>query len=209
MRKMSDILSEVIEETNSKLKQELEQSKQHYSDKLNKIKKDMKNVLQDLETKGNELEKHRNMSKVLEEEVERLRKGNINFDESHTSKLLVLEKNLESTFQKLVSFKHFKVTFRIVRCLFQLLSEKKNIQLSAEKESIKEDLEQMAKHYESDIKSREVEKQILQRKIVNLQNEMDVSNNGLVEVADKVEEVNRKISVIETELTKQMYTKDV
>ena len=206
---MSDILSEVIEETNSKLKQELEQSKQHYSDKLNKIKKDMKNVLQDLETKGNELEKHRNMSKVLEEEVERLRKGNINFDESHTSKLLVLEKNLESTFQKLVSFKHFKVTFRIVRCLFQLLSEKKNIQLSAEKESIKEDLEQMAKHYESDIKSREVEKQILQRKIVNLQNEMDVSNNGLVEVADKVEEVNRKISVIETELTKQMYTKDV
>ena len=67
----------------------------------------------------------------------------------------------------------------------------------------------MAKHYESDIKSREVEKQILQRKIVNLQNEMDVSNNGLVEVADKVEEVNRKISVIETELTKQMYTKDV
>lgn len=38
---------------------------------------------------------------------------------------------------------------------------------------------------------------------------MDIKNNDLVEVANKVEEINRKISTFEKEFIKQMYTNDV
>ncbi|KAI4463963.1 hypothetical protein MML48_4g00006719 [Holotrichia oblita] len=143
------------------------------------------------EKQAKELEKEKNTSKVLEERLDIIQKGNLTIETSSTSKLLMLEKNLESTFQNL------------------LLSEKKNIQLEAENKSIKDDLEQMANMYNRDIKTRESEKVVLENKISALQNDLDVSNSSLVHVATKMEEVNSKLLLIETDLKKQLHLKDV
>lgn len=81
--------------------------------------------------------------------------------------------------------------------------------MEAENKNIKDDLEQMANMYNRDIKTRESEKIMLENKIGALQNELDISNSNLVQVASKMEEVNSKLVFIETELQKQMHLKDV
>lgn len=81
--------------------------------------------------------------------------------------------------------------------------------MEAENKSIRDDLEQMANMYNRDIKTRESEKIVLENKIAALQNDLDVSNSSLVHVATKMEEVNSKLLLIETDLKKQLHLKDV
>ncbi|GJQ77354.1 hypothetical protein Trydic_g20764 [Trypoxylus dichotomus] len=188
---LTKALSESVEEANKKAQVELDLAKRQYIEKAQKLKADMKNLTEFLKQKDFELEKEKNAAKVLEEKLDIMQKGNVSIETSSTSKLLLLEKNLETTFQKL------------------LFSEKKNIQLEAENKSIKDDLEQMANMYNRDIISRETEKVVMENKIGALQKDLDISNSNLVQVASKMEEVNSKLLLIETDLQKQLHLKDV
>lgn len=62
----------------------------------------MRQMESNLNDKNLDLEQQIRRNKMVEEEMMFLKKGNVCVDDSTTSKLLILEKNLESTFQKLV-----------------------------------------------------------------------------------------------------------
>ncbi|KRT82709.1 hypothetical protein AMK59_3856, partial [Oryctes borbonicus] len=100
---LTKALSESVEEANKKAQTELDSAKKQYIEKAQKLKSDMRNLTEFLKQKDLELEKERNAAKVLEEKLDIVQRGNLSIETSSTSKLLLLEKNLESTFQKLVS----------------------------------------------------------------------------------------------------------
>lgn len=66
------------------------------------------------------------------------------------------------------------------------------MQLSAERDSIRADMEQMAAHFERDIKSREIEKRSLENRFAKVQDELNKSKNNLLETTVKLEALNRK-----------------
>lgn len=92
-----------MEEAAEKIKSETGKTREECDLKIKEVQKVTKKLKEELNAKNIELEKCIREGKLLEEELERIRKGNICIDESNTSKLLILEKNLESTFQKLVN----------------------------------------------------------------------------------------------------------
>lgn len=100
---LTKTLTETIDAANKKVEVELESAKKQYTEKAQKLKQDMRNLTESLKQKDLELEKERNSAKVLEEKLGIIQKGNLDMETSSTSKLLVLEKNLETTFQKLVN----------------------------------------------------------------------------------------------------------
>lgn len=93
-----------MDETSDKVKNEVEMIEAKYKIKFHNVSLELDDVKEKLTSKNNEILKYKRECKILEEQLERINKGCINIDESKTSKLLILEKNLESTFQKLVSF---------------------------------------------------------------------------------------------------------
>lgn len=103
MDRISKLMEDLVEETKEKVKNEVEVIEAKYNVKLRKINIDTESLKEELKLKNEEVAKHKKGYKMLEEDFERIKKGNINLDESNTTKLLILEKNLESTFQKLVS----------------------------------------------------------------------------------------------------------
>lgn len=100
---LTKALSDSIQEANKKVQSDLDTAKKQYLEKVQKLKTDMKNLSEFLKQKDLELEKEKNTSKILEEKLDIIQKGNITIETSSTSKLLLLEKNLESTFQNLVN----------------------------------------------------------------------------------------------------------
>ncbi|RZC36122.1 sodium channel and clathrin linker 1-like, partial [Asbolus verrucosus] len=168
--RLSTSLAEVINETDVKVKT----IKNEHDQKLDK-------VLNDLKESQEEVKNYSKKCTFLEEEIERLHKGQVYIDESSTSKLLMLEKNLENTFQKLVS---------------EL--KKQNIQLKSEAENIKQDLDHMAQYYERDIKAREVEKTALKEEIKKLKLALNESNLKASQKVEVINNLSEKISTMET-----------
>ncbi|XP_018565268.1 uncharacterized protein PFB0765w-like [Anoplophora glabripennis] len=184
-QKLNETLQDIVRETENKIKNEVNKLKIEHNFKQEQLLKDLKVAEEEIKTKSLEIEKYTTKCKLLENEIEKFQRGIFNIDESRTSKLLVLEKNLESTFQKL------------------LVSEKQNIQLVSEKDAIKNDLEQMASHYERTLKTKEIEKITLQNKIKQLQLNLDDSNGNLVHLTEKLINVNNRLDVMEKEYSVQ------
>lgn len=92
-----------MKETEEKIKSEVAQIKIEYTKKVESLQVELKKVESEVLMKNLEIEKYSTKCSLLENELDRFKKGNFTIDDMHTSKLLVLEKNLESTFQKLVS----------------------------------------------------------------------------------------------------------
>lgn len=111
-------MEEIVDGTKDKVKNEIEIIETKYLVKLKKVNIDVDSMKEELTLKCEEISQHKKEYKILEEEFERIKKGNINLDESSTTKLLILEKNLESTFQKLVSSAHLKI---YTQKLYQLI----------------------------------------------------------------------------------------
>lgn len=88
------------------------------------------------------------------------------------------------------------------------MAEKNNQQLMAERESLKQDLEQMANFYHQDIKLKEVEKSTLESKIKSLQGELQKSNFSLIYLINKVNELNGTIEYMRNEMETQINVKE-
>lgn len=116
IEKVSQELADIVKETEEKVKNEAYKLKTEHEKKQEIFQVELKKFENEIAVKNLEIEKHSTKCSLLENEMDRFRKGNITMDDMHTSKLLVLEKNLESTFQKLVSrvfeqYKEFNVQF--------------------------------------------------------------------------------------------------
>ncbi|XP_060530717.1 sodium channel and clathrin linker 1-like [Cylas formicarius] len=184
-QKMVEQITEITKKYEERIKNETGIIKDECNRKLKELTEELAQTQNEVKRKSLEIENQAKNVILLEHEVQRLQAGNLSFNESNTSKLLVLEKNLEATFQKL------------------LVSEKQNIQLISERDCIKGDLEQMAGLYERTLRAKEIEIATLKNKITQLQTELDTNSSQLVNVTEKMSQLNNKIEATEKELRKQ------
>lgn len=103
IEKVNQELADIVKETEEKIRNEVSKVKLMYTKKQDNLLEDLKNLENEISMKNLDIEKFSMKCSLLENELDRFKKGNISMDDMHTSKLLVLEKNMESTFQKLVS----------------------------------------------------------------------------------------------------------
>lgn len=82
------------------------------------------------------------------------------------------------------------------------------MQLAAERDTIKMDIEQVTKSFERDMKTVEVEKQSLERKIKTLQNELSISTGFVEEYVVQIKELNARMTEMETEMKNKLAQKD-
>lgn len=109
-------LAEAVQEAELKTRAEINEIKSESQVKLNQLQQELVNAKEEIQNKNFEIEKHFFKQEALQKEIEILQKGrNI---ESDLSKLLVLEKNLESTFQKLVNIFQYYLNFKTNSCSF-------------------------------------------------------------------------------------------
>lgn len=83
------------------------------------------------------------------------------------------------------------------------MSEKQNIQLSSEKELLKNDLEQMAQIYERNLKAKEVEMSTLKAKIHRLEGELSDSYTQTNKITERMSKLNEQISKTEKEFEEE------
>lgn len=94
-------LFEAVQEAEAKTRAEINQIKTESQAKCNNLQQELVKAKDEIQSKNFEIEKQSFKQEALQKEIEVLQKGrNV---ESDMSKLLVLEKHLESTFQKLVN----------------------------------------------------------------------------------------------------------
>ncbi|XP_066247069.1 sodium channel and clathrin linker 1-like [Euwallacea similis] len=183
--KLVQEMTEIIKESHEKIKSESDKARSEFSDKQKAFLDDLARAHNEIKNKTSELEAATKKCALLENEIERMHKGHCNIDESDMNKLLVLEKNLESTFQKL------------------LLSEKQTIQLLSEKEVVKNDLEQMADIYERNLKGKELEIFTLKSKISRLEDELADSFGQIDSFTLKMSKMDEQIVRTEKEFREQ------
>ncbi|XP_028136514.1 sodium channel and clathrin linker 1-like [Diabrotica virgifera virgifera] len=180
MKKMNDDLDRIIGAIEEKCNKDIVVVKQDAEKRYTDLLDNHRKLQDELNKKILDIEKMQAKNIILQNEIDRFSLGATGTDDSRTSKLLILEKNLESTFQKL------------------LVSEKHNIQVNAELDTVKNDMEQMAAHYERVLKAKDVERLSLQNSINQLEsfiNEKDISikslSNELERQKDKVSNVTK------------------
>ncbi|XP_066150235.1 sodium channel and clathrin linker 1-like isoform X2 [Euwallacea fornicatus] len=183
--KLVQEMMEIVKESHEKIKSENDKVRNEFSDKQKVFLDDLATAHNEIKNKISELEAATKKCALLENEIERMHKGHCNIDESGMNKLLVLEKNLESTFQKL------------------LLSEKQTIQLQSEKEVIKNDLEQMAAIYERNLKAKELEILTLKSKISRLEDELADSFGRIDNFTLRMSKMDEQIARTEKEFKEQ------
>lgn len=184
IQKLNEELDTIVNEIKDKFKNDISKVREDANRKYEILLNDFNKITDELKIKSLEIEKYQTKSVILQNQVDKLLTGGINVEESQTSKLLILEKNLEATFQKL------------------LVSEKQNIQIKSDYEALKNDMEQMANYYDRMSKSKEVERTSLQNSINKLQafiKEKDLSIKGL---NNEIDRLRSEITATEKEYKK-------
>lgn len=100
--KLVQEMTEIVKESQEKITTETNKIKADLTERQRAILEDLSKAHNEIKIKTNELQAAKDKSALLENEIERMHKGHCSIDENEINKLLVLEKNLESTFQKLV-----------------------------------------------------------------------------------------------------------
>ncbi|XP_044254488.1 paramyosin-like [Tribolium madens] len=180
--KLSQTLTEFIDETDLKVRS----IRTDHETRLEQMRQALEANQELVRVKEMEIETYAKKCALLENQIEDFRKNRTYVDDGGTSKILVLEKNLENTFQKL------------------LFSEKQNIQLKSEMEDIKSDLNQMSHYYERDINAREAEKTALKNEIKRLKTELEESFLKVSESTIAINDLNEKMSSMEINFKEQI-----
>lgn len=100
--KLVQEMTEIVKESQEKITSETNKTKAELNERQRAILEELSQAHNEIKIKTSELQAAKDKSALLEKEIERMHKGHCSIDESEINKLLVLEKNLESTFQKLV-----------------------------------------------------------------------------------------------------------
>lgn len=190
-RRISFELVEVIRNTEKEIKDEVDLVKSELGCNLKTILEDLKTAKGETLLKQKEIDVYASECKRLEKEIDQLRKENFSeaelIGESRSAnKMLQLEKNYEQTFQKL------------------LTSERENIILKSEIERMKSDIEEMTRHYETDIKIREIEKTSLTTKIKQVEQQISNSDRKYVDVLAQLEDMKSRYAKIKQDFEEDM-----
>ncbi|KAH1019245.1 hypothetical protein HUJ04_009090 [Dendroctonus ponderosae] len=177
--------TEIVQESQEKIQRETDRIKLEFGQKQKSLLDKLEQAQKESRNQSAEIEALNKKRILLESELERIHRGHCSNEESDINKLLVLEKNLESTFQKL------------------LLSEKQNIQLASEKEVMRNDLDQMANIYERNLKSKEIEISTWQSKATRLEGELTDSYKQVNKITEKMAKVNERITRTEQDFKEQ------
>ncbi|KAK9877668.1 hypothetical protein WA026_019339 [Henosepilachna vigintioctopunctata] len=193
IKKVSKSLLEVIEQAEIKIKSEVDQVKSDFNSNLKNVLEDLKKAHDDSMVKQNEIDIYAKQCALLENEIKRLqnKRSHSEGDSDRSSKLLTLEKNLERTFQKL------------------LTSEKENIILNAEISRLKSDINDMIRHFETDIKAREIEKISLQNKVSHMKNQLNEMNEKYLDSLKLQEDMRTKLLEEKETFKKEMDQKQI
>lgn len=103
LARLSKTLIEAVQEVEAKAKAEISEVTSECQAKLNLLQQELVKAKEEMQNKNFEIEKHVLKQQNLQREIEIIQKGSSQSIEGDMNKLLVLEKNLESTFQKLVN----------------------------------------------------------------------------------------------------------
>ncbi|XP_068907121.1 sodium channel and clathrin linker 1-like isoform X2 [Tenebrio molitor] len=180
--RLSQTLSEFIDETDTKIKT----IRTEHETQVEHLKQAFQTSQEMIKLKESEIENYARKCAFLETETEKLRKCGAYADDTGVSKILLLEKSFEGTFQKL------------------LLSEKHNIQLKSEVDSIKSDIDNMSHYYERDINAREAEKSALKGEIKKLKMELDENLLKVSQSTETIDNLKEKMSAMELSFKEQI-----
>lgn len=102
---MSKTLSEIVDEAEAKVKREIDAVRSQHISEMRKMKNEFKILQSEVNNKTIQVEIREKEISLLKEEIERMKEGKTSsyINESQASKIILLEKNLEINFQKLVS----------------------------------------------------------------------------------------------------------
>lgn len=199
--KLSKNLAEVITISDQQIQIQADKLRQEYEQKIKELETLSTKYQNAHKIKTIEVKQLNKQVALQKQEIDGLKNKKTTYDDTNNDKILMLEKHLEETFQKLVEIILCK---RLSNTFFQLLSEKQNIQLKAEKESIKNDLQQMSGYFERDIKGREAESVILKDEIKKLKIDLLESRSRLSENADVITKLTKKISEMDRNFKDQI-----
>ncbi|XP_017775582.1 PREDICTED: restin homolog [Nicrophorus vespilloides] len=172
MTKLTTTLSEIVQESQNKITNEINAVKNTYSDKICKLETHLKKTKDDLEAKKLELRKFRKMEADLR----------VKLKQANTVDKTATIMKLEEAYSKLQ------------------ISECKKQQLLEEVDSLKVTIEQVTRSNEIILNNKEMEKRMLEAKIRNVQNELEVSHLKLGQFGIKVEELNEKVKSIDVHM---------
>ncbi|XP_050299162.1 sodium channel and clathrin linker 1-like isoform X2 [Anthonomus grandis grandis] len=184
--KLVQEMTEMIKECEVKIKKETIKITQEYEQKQKLLLEQLTHAQNGIQAKMCEIEGISKKCILLESEIERMHRGHCSIEERDINKMLILEKNMEATFQKL------------------LLSEKQNIQLTSDKEVLKNDLQQMANIYEKDIKTKDVETSTLKTKISNLESDLNVSDRKIITLTENLLKIKEQFAKTQHEFKDEL-----
>ncbi|XP_030766316.1 synaptonemal complex protein 1-like [Sitophilus oryzae] len=178
--------NETLEEYEARKEKEILLVTNEYEKKHRILLEDLNRIQNEAKSKELEIEEYKRKCILLEQDIKRIENGDKN-----VSRILELERKMESTFQSLVN------------------SEKQNIQLAAEKLTIKNDIEHMADLYETNIKAKNTEIESYKIKISRLQVELEDKREEVTKVAEKMSVLNQQLNNIETQLGSQRKNSEI
>lgn len=191
---LQKILSRIIDEAGEKVIIEVESVKSMYETKYWLLQDEINNLQKDLTNRKEKVNELSAKCDKLENELDKYRSqldNNGEDSKQNYTKVLLLEKNLEASVQKM------------------LIAERKNIQMQTQTSQLKEEHTLNIECFRIELDRKENDKRILQHTVRKLKNELQVSNSKLLQVAEKVEEVNERIKMMESEIKKENYVKDL
>lgn len=103
LAKFRRVYSELVQENEMKANTEINKIKSTYLGKLMHFEESLTTAQKEIQTKNYEIEKQFFQLEILQKQIEFLQTGSSQNKECNINKLLMLEKNLETTFQKLAS----------------------------------------------------------------------------------------------------------
>lgn len=95
--------TEIVQESQEQIRKETDRIKMEYIEQQKYLLDKLEQAQKEIRNQSAEIETLNKKCILLESELERMHRGHCSNEESDINRLLVLEKNLESTFQKLVS----------------------------------------------------------------------------------------------------------
>ncbi|XP_076250913.1 uncharacterized protein LOC143190493 [Rhynchophorus ferrugineus] len=172
-------MDEMIRDYENKIEKEVLIVTRDFEKKQLMLLEDINRAQCDIKIKETELEECKKKCILLENDFKNIK---LSSTDGNVLKLLELERKMETTFQSLVN------------------SEKQNIQLAAEKQTMKNDIDQMASLYETNIKAKNTELESLKLKMERLEGELDECHKDIDKMTSKINKLNQEVLNKEAEL---------
>ncbi|XP_041969532.1 paramyosin-like [Aricia agestis] len=178
-------LANIKRETEDKYRSELDEVKNNYNEKMSDMLQHIQNLDAELVEKGLLLNKALRETKILQTEIKNEREERKENLKAIDPKLALAEQRAETLFQELVA------------------SERRNIQLICEKQSIALDLQKTLDNYTRECKRRDWEETLLKTQCQDLKLQVDHLQKSLDETHDMINKLQVMLSS-KTDLSEKM-----